>query len=100
MYQGTNWFNQKSVIKYSLCSCCICPMFNKKSVSLLPTASYFRGFTQTHTNHQGHSLSGRDYMLRFQRSAMFLLTSCRQASVVNIHLLARSIGIEPISQRP
>lgn len=75
-------------------------VLNKKSVSLLPTASYFRGFTQTHTNHQGHSLSGRDYMLRFQRSAMFLLTSCRQASVVNIHLLARSAGIEPTSDGP
>lgn len=69
-------------------------------VSLLPTASYFRGFTQTHTNHQRHSLSGRDYMLRFQRSAMFLLTSYREASVISNCLLARSIGIEPISQRP
>lgn len=73
-------------------------VLNKKSVSLLPTASYFRGFTQTHTNHQRHSLSGRDYMLRFQRSAMFLLTSCRQASVVNIHLLARSRVIETLSR--
>ena len=67
-------------------------------VSLLPTASYFRGFAQTYINHQGHSLSGRDYMLRFQRSAMFLITSCREASVVNIHLLARSAGIEPTSR--
>ena len=98
MYQGTNCFNQKMAIKYSLYVCCICPMFNKVCVSLLPTASYFRGFTQIHTNHQGHSLSGRDYMLRFQRSAMFLLTSCRQASVVNIHLLAPRLGFEPRSR--
>ena len=26
MYQGTNCFNQKMAIKYSLCVCCICPI--------------------------------------------------------------------------
>ena len=63
-------------------------------------ASYFHCFAQTHINHQRHSLSGRDYMLRFQRSAMFVITSCREASVINNRLLARSTGIEPISDGP
>ena len=63
------------------------------------SASYFRGFAQTHINHQEHSLSGRDYMLRFQRSAMFVIASCREASVINNRLLARNTGIEPVPPR-
>ena len=73
-------------------------LYSIKICLATPAASYFRSFTQTHTNHQRHSLSGRDYMLRFQRSAMFVITSCREASVISNHLLAPRLGFEPRSR--
>ena len=94
MLSRKKWFERIGV--EPIIGVAVSTLLQHKKYLATPAASYFRSFTQTHTNHQGHSLSGRDYMLRFQRSAMFVITSCREASVISNHLLARSTGIEPV----
>ena len=65
-----------------------------------PMVSYFHSFTQTNPNHQGHSLAAVRFMPDLEFSTLFVITSCREASVIGVRLLARSTGIEPISDGP
>ena len=75
-------------------------LFNNKIWLATPMVSYFHCFTQTSPNHPRHSLAALSVMPVLSRLAMFVITSCREASVIGVRLLARSTGIEPISDGP
>lgn len=62
-------------------------------------ASYFHYFAQTNPNHQGHSPAAVRFMPDLEFSTLFVITSCREVSVIGVRLLARGTGIEPVPPR-